>query len=119
MVSSVARTLLLPMRKPRRTSKPCYRLIVCATVISFTGANKHAAVTAYVKPGTTPIIAFFKDSVDMNLTNYLGSTVDRYSKLNWNLTTCGPICGSDHMSWMKAGYPAAFAFESLFEGMFG
>lgn len=51
----------------------------------------------------------------MNLTQYLGSMVDKYTKLDWNLTSCGPSCGSDHMSWTKAGYPAAFAIESLFE----
>ena len=75
-------------------------------------------VTAYVKPGTTPVVGLFKDQIDMNLTHYLGSMVDKYAKVGWNLTSCGPTCGSDHMSWTKAGYPAAFAIEGLFESTF-
>ncbi|KAL1706508.1 hypothetical protein EV121DRAFT_278776 [Schizophyllum commune] len=73
-------------------------------------------MTAFVKSGTEPKIAFFKDQVDKNLTTFATKLVEAYSPLPWNLTTCGLGCGSDHMSWTKAGYPAIFATEGFFEG---
>ncbi|KAL1734135.1 hypothetical protein EV714DRAFT_281257 [Schizophyllum commune] len=73
-------------------------------------------MTAFVKSGTEPKIAFFKGQVDKNLTTFATKLVEAYSPLPWNLTTCGPGCGSDHMSWTKAGYPAIFATEGFFEG---
>lgn len=73
-------------------------------------------MTAFVKNGTTPIVAFFKDAVDTDLTHFATSLVERYIPLPWNLTSCGPRCGSDHMSWTTAGYPAIFATEGLFDG---
>ncbi|KAL1686675.1 Zn-dependent exopeptidase [Schizophyllum commune] len=72
-------------------------------------------MTAFVKSGTEPKIAFFKDQVDKNLTTFATKLVEAYSPLPWNLTTCGLGCGSDHMSWTKAGYPAIFATEGFFE----
>lgn len=73
-------------------------------------------VTAFVKNGTTPIIGLFGDQVDGNLTSFTTKLVDTYLPISWNITGCGKTCGSDHMSWHKAGYRAAFATESLFEG---
>ncbi|EJD54524.1 Zn-dependent exopeptidase [Auricularia subglabra TFB-10046 SS5] len=72
-------------------------------------------MTAWQKKGTTPIIAFFKDVVDMDLTDFAAKLVEQYTPLPWNLTSCGSTCGSDHMSWTRAGYPAIFATEALFE----
>ncbi len=80
----------------------------------------HRIVTAYVKPDTTPIIGFFDEQVSSNLTSFATSLVETYltpsSGIQWNFTRCGAGCGSDHMSWNKAGYEAIFASESLFEG---
>lgn len=76
----------------------------------------HMDMTAFVKNGTTPIIAFFDTNTDKNLTSFAAQVVDEYLPLGWNLTNCGSRCGSDHMSWTKAGYPAIFATESLFSG---
>lgn len=73
--------------------------------------------TAFVKKDTQPIIALFDEVVDMNLTNFASSLVDAYLPISWNYTRCGNTCGSDHMSFTKAGYPAAFAFESLYENV--
>ncbi|KZV80607.1 Zn-dependent exopeptidase [Exidia glandulosa HHB12029] len=73
-------------------------------------------MTAFVKDGTQPIIAFFDEVVDMNLTSFATTLVEEYTELPWNYTNCGPVCGSDHMSWTKAGYPAIFATESFFLG---
>ncbi|KIY49400.1 Zn-dependent exopeptidase [Fistulina hepatica ATCC 64428] len=72
-------------------------------------------MTAFVKAGTTPVIALFKDNVNANLTNFCTQLVDAYIPLNWTLTRCGKFCASDHMSWTAVGYPAAFAIESRYE----
>ncbi|KZV80603.1 Zn-dependent exopeptidase [Exidia glandulosa HHB12029] len=71
-------------------------------------------MTAFVKDGTKPIIALFDEGVDMILTSFATSLVEEYTDLPWNYTNCGPVCGSDHMSWTKAGYPAIAATEGLF-----
>ncbi|TRM57458.1 hypothetical protein BD626DRAFT_412021 [Schizophyllum amplum] len=75
-------------------------------------------MTAFVKDDTTPVIAFFQDEVDKNLTTFATKLVDAYVPLPWNMTTCGPTCGSDHMAWTRAGYPAIIATEAKFEGTF-
>ncbi|KAH7106739.1 Zn-dependent exopeptidase [Auriculariales sp. MPI-PUGE-AT-0066] len=72
-------------------------------------------MVAFLRPGTPEIIGFFKDVVDKSLTKFGTKLVDRYIPLPWNMTGCGTSCGSDHMSWTKAGYPAIFATEGLFE----
>jgi bacterial leucyl aminopeptidase len=72
-------------------------------------------VTAFVKHGTTPIIGLFGDQVDKDLTMFTTQIIDVYLSLGWNMTGCGKSCGSDHMSWHKAGYRCAFVTESLFE----
>lgn len=73
-------------------------------------------MTAFVKNGTEPIIAFFDTDVDANLTSFATKLVDEYLPLKWNMTRCGNSCGSDHMSFTKAGYPAIIATEALFGG---
>ena len=71
-----------------------------------------------MKRGTTPIIGLFGDQTDKGLTDFTTSLIDEYCNIGWKMTGCGKTCGSDHMSWHKAGYPAAFVTESLFEGEF-
>ena len=68
-----------------------------------------------MKKDTVPIIGFFDELVDMNLTHFATSLVDKYLTIGWNYTRCGPYCGSDHMSFTTAGYPAIFAAEGLYE----
>lgn len=72
-------------------------------------------MTAFVRNGTQPIIGFFESNVDANLTTFATKLVDEYIPLKWNMTGCGSVCGSDHMSFNKVGYPVAFANEALFE----
>jgi len=72
-------------------------------------------MTAFVKNGTEPIVAFFDAQTDSNLTTFATKLVEAYLPIKWNMTGCGNTCGSDHMSFNKAGYPAAFAFEGMFE----
>jgi bacterial leucyl aminopeptidase len=73
-------------------------------------------VTAFVRDDKPKIIGLFKDVVDPELTEFVQKLVEAYTPLPWNMTGCGARCGSDHMSWTKAGYPAVFATEGLFEG---
>ncbi|KAF7968213.1 hypothetical protein HWV62_31647 [Athelia sp. TMB] len=75
----------------------------------------HMDMTAFVKTGTNPIIGFFDAQVDANLTRFATALVDAYLPLPWAPTGCGDACGSDHMSFHKAGFPVAFATEGLFE----
>lgn len=88
---------------------------------SYEKANKpvkgvlHMDMTAFVRNGTTPIVGFFDTNVDKNMTSFVAELVDEYLPLGWNMTNCGNTCGSDHMSWTKAGYPAVFATEGLVE----
>jgi bacterial leucyl aminopeptidase len=83
---------------------------------NFSNALSISQVTAFVKKGTTPIVAFFQNQVDANLTVFATKLVDEYLPLKWNFTGCGKSCGSDHMSFYKAGFPVTFATEGLFEG---
>lgn len=73
-------------------------------------------VVAFLKNGTTPIIGLFDTNVDKNITTFTTKLVEKYIPLPWKFTGCGSSCGSDHMSWTKAGFPVAFATEGLFEG---
>ncbi|KAF8159899.1 Zn-dependent exopeptidase [Crassisporium funariophilum] len=74
-------------------------------------------MTAYVKPGTAPVVAFMPDYVDANLTAYVGSLVDEYTSLPWVINEpCGYAC-SDHASWNQLGYPSVMPFEGLFSNI--
>ncbi|KUJ17332.1 leucyl aminopeptidase [Mollisia scopiformis] len=55
------------------------------------------------------------DVVDKPLMEYLKLIIEEYTELPWVETGCGPYCGSDHMSAIKAGYPGAFIIEGAFE----
>ncbi|KZP14543.1 Zn-dependent exopeptidase [Athelia psychrophila] len=75
----------------------------------------HMDMTAFVKKGSKPIIGFFDSQVNANLTTFATQLVESYIPLSWGYTGCGASCGSDHMSFNKAGFPVAFATEGLFE----
>ncbi|KAJ3504088.1 hypothetical protein NLJ89_g8120 [Agrocybe chaxingu] len=71
-------------------------------------------MTAYVRPGTGPVVALVPDFTDSGLTTFVGQIVDEYTSLSWVINDpCGYAC-SDHASWNSQGYPAAFPFEGLF-----
>ena len=72
-------------------------------------------MTAFLKNDTTPIVALFKDQIDRQLTSWTAKLVETYLPIGWNMTSCGATCGSDHMSWTKAGYRSAFVCEGLYE----
>jgi len=71
-------------------------------------------MTAFLKNDTEPIVGVFGDQVDKNLTTFTTKLVDAYLPIGWNMTGCGASCGSDHMSWHKAGYRSAFVTEGLY-----
>ncbi len=66
-------------------------------------------------PGTDRAITFVTDHVNADLTRFSTQLVDHYVKAPWRETQCGYAC-SDHASWHKLGYPAAFPFEASFNG---
>jgi len=71
-------------------------------------------MTAYTKPGVTPTIGIVTDFTDGDLNVFLRNLVSVYApSIKWSDTTCGYGC-SDHASWNRAGYVAAFPFEGLF-----
>ncbi|KAI5828256.1 Zn-dependent exopeptidase [Schizophyllum commune Tattone D] len=72
---------------------------------------------AVVKHGVEPKIGLFQDEVDKGLLDYVTGLVDAYLPVPWARTGCGKRCGSDHMSWTRAGYRAAYVCEGLFEEM--
>ncbi|CAG8749900.1 6856_t:CDS:2 [Cetraspora pellucida] len=54
------------------------------------------------------------DYVDSDLTSFIKKLIKSYAKIPARDTKCGYAC-SDHASWIKAGYPSAFAIEGAFE----
>jgi leucyl aminopeptidase len=66
-------------------------------------------------PGTERAITFVTDHVSADLTRFSIQLVEHYVKAPWRETQCGYAC-SDHASWSKLGYPAAFPFEASFNG---
>ncbi|WP_235869871.1 M20/M25/M40 family metallo-hydrolase [Veronia nyctiphanis] len=62
--------------------------------------------------GSSEDIIFVTDYTDANLTTYLSQLLDAYlPELRYGFDNCGYAC-SDHASWHREGYPAAFPFES-------
>ncbi|KAG8761659.1 hypothetical protein FRC14_000043 [Serendipita sp. 396] len=71
-------------------------------------------MTAYVKPGTTPVVGFITDYVDASLTAFVKTLIPAYlSNIGTAESKCGYGC-SDHASWTSAGYSSVFPFESTF-----
>ncbi|GLB43296.1 putative peptidase M28 family protein [Lyophyllum shimeji] len=71
-------------------------------------------MTAYVKPGTTEVIALMPDYVDAGLNTFLGSLITAYSRLPFVTSPkCGYAC-SDHASWYNQGYPTCLPFEARY-----
>jgi len=68
-------------------------------------------MTAYAT--TTNNLGAITDFTDGNLTSFLRILVDTYTSLNWQNSVCGYGC-SDHASWYRVGYRAAFPFETPF-----
>ncbi|GAA5970427.1 hypothetical protein JCM8115_004554 [Rhodotorula mucilaginosa] len=76
-------------------------------------AMYHMDVTAYLRPGTEPVIGLITDGVSPTLTDYIELLINEYATLPAARTQCGYAC-SDHGSFDKAGYPAACLSEGKF-----
>jgi len=70
-------------------------------------------MTGYVKENTTPSVGVVTDFTNPTLTAFVRTLVPAYTQLPSINTACGYGC-SDHASWYRAGFPAAFTFESAF-----
>lgn len=67
-----------------------------------------------VEAGRKPEFGLLMDMVEEDdLIEYMKLIIAEYTDISWVKTTCGH-CGSDHMSAIKAGYPAIYVFESDF-----
>jgi len=77
-------------------------------------AMSHIDMTAWVKKGTREEVGIATDFVNVELTEFNKQLVDTYLDIPWVESECGYAC-SDHASWTKAGYPAAFSMESKFD----
>jgi len=69
-------------------------------------------MTGYVKNGNKNI-GVVTDYTNKDLTAFVRQLIDTYTNTGWTNTVCGYAC-SDHGSWNKAGFPAAFPFEQIF-----
>jgi len=58
-------------------------------------------------------LGIIQDFTNVNLTAFLRTLVDSYSTLARTNSNCGYAC-SDHGSWTRAGYRAAFPFEAAY-----
>jgi len=65
-------------------------------------------------PGSGQLITLINDNVNTELTTFLKNLIDEYVKVPWQEDSCGYGC-SDHASWDRYGFPAAFPFESSLE----
>ncbi|PPQ78391.1 hypothetical protein CVT25_011614 [Psilocybe cyanescens] len=88
-----------------------------ATKYKSSGVNVKAFMqldmSGYFKPGTNEVMALQADYIDTNLNTFLKTLITAYSRIPWAMDIpCGYAC-SDHASWYKAGFPAAFPYEAI------
>ncbi|KAF9434152.1 Leucine aminopeptidase 1 [Entomortierella beljakovae] len=70
--------------------------------------------SGFVRSKDKEVIAVITDYVDRDLTGLVKLYVNAYTDIPIHETKCGYAC-SDHASWEKAGYRAAFASEGDFD----
>ncbi len=121
----IARTLL---SSGMQFKKPIYFIWYAAEEAGLVGSsyvvkdfiNKKIPVDAVLQFDMTgysnsndPTIWLINDNVNKDLTAYLETLVKTYVKKPVARTRCGYAC-SDHASWSKKGFTAAFPFEAAF-----
>jgi bacterial leucyl aminopeptidase len=62
-------------------------------------------------PGQTGKMHLIQDFVHKGLTTFVGKLITSYAKVPFEFTSCGYAC-SDHASWTRQGFAAAFPFEA-------
>ena len=70
-------------------------------------------MTGWVKRGTREEVGIVTDFTNDKLTQFNKGLVEEYLSIPYVETKGGYAC-SDHASWEKAGYPAAFTIGSAF-----
>lgn len=124
-VMEIARTLI---SSNMQFKKPIYIIWYSAEEMGLVGSsyvvkdfkNKNIPVDAVLQFDMTgyayqndPTLWLITDNVSSELTSYLETLIKTYVKQPVGRTRCGYAC-SDHASWNKAGFSAAFPFESSF-----
>ncbi|TPX64764.1 hypothetical protein SpCBS45565_g05661 [Spizellomyces sp. 'palustris'] len=71
-------------------------------------------MTGYKPPNKKEIVGIATDFIDESLRKFLQTVAQEYCGIPWGDVKCGYGC-SDHASWTRAGYPAAFTFEAPFD----
>ncbi|KAI8617178.1 hypothetical protein BC830DRAFT_1114790 [Chytriomyces sp. MP71] len=75
----------------------------------------HADMTGYTPKDKVEVIGIATDNVDEDLEEFVRELVTVYNPTTKIIdTSCGYGC-SDHASWTKGGFPAAFTFETDFK----
>ncbi|KAJ3131055.1 Leucine aminopeptidase 1 [Physocladia obscura] len=75
----------------------------------------HSDMTGYTPLDGPEVIGMATDNVDSDLQDFVRKLTQVYNPdIEIIDTSCGYGC-SDHASWTKAGYPAAFTFETSFK----
>jgi leucyl aminopeptidase len=69
-------------------------------------------MTGY-QPTPTSLPVIITDFTNAPLTTFVRQCATEYTPVNWSPGTCGYAC-SDHASWTRGGYAAAFVFECPF-----
>ncbi|KAJ9447861.1 Leucine aminopeptidase A [Diplonema papillatum] len=70
-------------------------------------------MTGYTGGSVIPSISLIDDNTNPTLNLWLQNVIDYYLTTGYTYSSCGYGC-SDHASFTRNGYPAAFPFESMF-----
>jgi bacterial leucyl aminopeptidase len=84
--------------------------------------RKHEKVAGVIQfdmtmfPGNGHEVTLITDHTNPALTDFLKILLNEYTQVPWSDGSCGYAC-SDHASWTRAGFAAAFPFEAPFSQM--
>jgi bacterial leucyl aminopeptidase len=70
-------------------------------------------MTGYVNPSEKPSISLIQDFTSGPMNTFLQKLITAYTNIEYTASKAG-YAASDHASFTRAGYPAAFPFEDLF-----
>lgn len=128
--SSIMETARVLLASPKALKRPVYIIWYAAEERGLVGSqyvvrdfqDKKIPVKAVVQfdmtgyrvNPTDPTMWIFTDYTNKELSNYLAKLIDTYIHVPVDYSHCGYGC-SDHASWNKEGYTAAFPCESSFE----
>ncbi|KAF9071619.1 hypothetical protein BDP27DRAFT_1361574 [Rhodocollybia butyracea] len=88
-------------RSLKANSSPLHRWSFISTRLGLAGSQERVGVVM--------------NRVDPALTEWTKLLIDKYLDIPWVETAYPGFAGSDHQSWMGAGYPAAHSIEGAWE----